>query len=576
MWEKDHEPAMTANSFCRLLLLPGLFVALAREAGAEAQVGGMADTGGPAGHSVETPVVEVRGDTPYVEIGGKRVAVSPGTIRFYPSNGPFPLFGKIPPNWVFASDLDARRVLLNHGEAFQMSVVNKEFRFSVDIESPTLLEKVWMIVTLSDDTGYKETLFREVGTLRPYKRTTASFPKRFFRELYDNPHIDWNLFAGGREVFHSLMSPETVAAGLEGIVSRMRRGVMEAEAEPYLTFPPRDSSKAKSPVKLELELDRRGFVKTASVVGGSDPKMEKNLLDAVRHWWFLPKRAGGRSYGCLASVVVDLSKWKTWSNDCVTLPFASRSSAPAPQGPGTTMSINPQEQSRPYGSAPRSGVALPVAVFQALPALPEEMAREGIEGKATVEFFVQSDGTVRTARAASQTDTSFGDAAVDCVKQWRFRPALRDGVPVGIRMWVPIVFTFAGCMPASPFDGYYDQAFLSQRYVTEARAQQMAEHVAGLKYPVSLSEFYASLGIPGGQIGVLRRLNCDSGTHIAHYQLNALGSAEKYYALTLNYTTDEQGSFANPCVTRAEIALVAPLPNPDFQIEETAGASRQP
>ena len=143
-------------------------------------------------------------------------------------------------------------------------------------------------------------------------------------------------------------------------------------------------------------------------------------------------------------------------------------------------------------------------------------------------------------------------------------------------MSVPIVFTFAGCVPASPFAGFYDLASLNQRYVTEARAQEMAEHVAGLKYPVSLSEFYASMGVPGGKIGVLRRLNITGGTHITHYQLSALSAAGKYYTLVIYYTANEQGSYANPRVMRAEISLVDPLPSPNFQIEETAGVSRQP
>jgi len=565
---------MKSDPLRSLLVLSGLFVALACEANAEAQLGGLAKTGGPANQPVEMPVVEVRGETPYVEIGGKEVSVSPDSIKFYPSNGPFPSYGKIAPPWVFASNLTARRVEPERRKADLGSALRKELQFSVDLESPTLLEKVWIVVTLADENGNRKTYIHEVGTLRPYKLTTVAMQKRLFQDLYGEPRIDWYLFAHGREVFHSLMDSDTAESGISGIIERVREGVMDAEAEPYLTFPPRDSSKAKNPVKLDLEIDRRGSVKTASVAAGSDPMTDKSLVDAVQHWWFLPRRAGNRSVGCRASVTVDLSKWQTWSNDCVRLQAVLRSSAQASQG--AAMSINPQEQSTPNGTAPRSGIALPVAVFQALPSLPEEMSRAGIEGKATVEFFVQADGTVQTARAVSQTEASFGTAAVDCVKQWKFRPAFRDGVPVGIRMSVPIVFTFAGCVPASPFDGFYDLASLNQRYVTEARAQEMAEHVAGLKYPVSLSEFYASLGVPGGKIGVLRRLNITGGTHITHYQLSALSAAGKYYTLVIYYTANEQGSYANPRVMRAEISLVDPLPSPNFQIEETAGVSRQP
>jgi protein TonB len=568
MYDLDLEQAMTSNSLHRLVLLSGLFIALGCEAGDEAQLGGAVGAGGSTNHSVATPVVEVRGDTPYVEMDGKEVAVPPGSIIFYPPNGPFPYDAKTAPAWVFASNLVADSVELVSRVEHSYSK-GKELRFSVDLESPTALDKVWMVVWLGDENSNIGTFIREVGTLRPYKPTTVAIRKRLHTDLVD-ARVNWHIYAHGREVLHSLISADTGGPEIRDIVSRVREGVMNAEAEPYLTFPPRDSSMAKNPIKLELAIDAGGSIKTASVVDGTDPTTEKSLLEAVEHWWFLPKRVGGRSVRSRVTVSVDLSKWKTWSNDCVTL-----QSVQASRGQGTIMSINSQEQTRPHDSAPQPGVVLPVAVVQALPDFPEQMAGMGIEGKATVSFVVQPDGTVQTATAVAQTNELFGAAAADCVKQWKFRPALRDGVPVGIRMSVPIVFTAAGGMPASQFDGYYDQAYLNQQYVTPARAQEMAELVKGLKYPVSLSEFHASLGNPG-RVGVLRRLDLNEGMHIARYQLTALDAADECYTLFIYYTADERGSFANPRVTSAEIDLAAPLPVPNFPVEEPARVPPQP
>jgi TonB family protein len=569
---------MTSNSLGRLLMLFHLFAALACEANAEAQVGGVATTGGPAERSVSAPIVGVRGDTPYVEMNGKEIAVSLDSIKFYPSKGPFPVFGKIPPSWVSASNFSVHRVTLNgKTDTALVSGFNKQLQFSVDLESPTLLDKVWVIVTLADDNGHRMTLLQGVGTLRPFKPATVTIQKRLFQDLYDNPDVDWRVFSGSREVFHSLMRSDAIEAEFTGIVSRVRQGVAEAEVEPYLIFPPRDSSKANRPVKLDLEIDRRGMIKKASVADGSDPITGKSLLDAVKHWWFLPKREAGRSVDCRASVMVDLTQWKTWSNGCVTLASPSVSSTPVLRDRRISLSINPQEQSGPNGTAPRSGVALPVAVYQVLPEFPEKIAAQGIEGKATVEFSVKPDGTVEAAKVASQTFELFGAVAVECVKQWKFRPALRDGAPVGIRMWVPIVFTFSGCVPASPFDGFYDQAYLNKQYITKARAQELVELVAGLKYPVSLSEFCAALGNPSGPIGVLRQLTFDDPTHIAYYQLNPVGSTEEEcYTLTIYYAPNGQGSFANPRVKSAEVVLAAPSPVPEFQIEGAAGESSPP
>jgi len=567
---------MTSNLSPRVLLPIALFVALVSRAGAETQVGGVVDSGDPAAPTVERPIVAVRGETPYVEINGKQVAVPLNRLKLHPSDGPFHSSRGAAPAWVFTSKLSARRKLNSNVDSMNLTNIHNVLEFSVDLESPTLIDKVWILVTMGSDTGYHETLVQEVGTLRPYKLKSLSIERRLYQDLGDDPHVDLSVFAQNREVFHSLMDLDIVTSGITGIIARVRQGVTDGETEPYLTFPPREASRAKNPVKLDLDIDRHGSVKSATVTDSSDPRTEKNLLEAVKHWWFLPKRVDGKSVDCQVAVLVDLAKWEQWSNGNVTLRAASRSAAAAPKEKAISLSLNPQEQTGPTGAAARTGLALPVAVFQVLPVLPEQMSRLGIEGKATVGFLVLPDGTVQSAEAVSQTEELFGAAAAECVRQWRFRPALQDGVPVGMRLTVPVVFTFAGCLPASPYDGFYDQAYLAAHYIAQERAQAMAERVAGLKFPVGLAELYAALGIPGGQLGVLRRLDFDGTTHNAHYQVTALGPAGKYYALKISYGPNEQGSFANPRVNQAEVVLANPLPTPNFKIDRTAGGSPPP
>lgn len=117
-----------------------------------------------------------------------------------------------------------------------------------------------------------------------------------------------------------------------------------------------------------------------------------------------------------------------------------------------------------------------------LPVCPEALSGSGIEGKAIVEFHVEPDGTVQTATVLAQTFEQLGPIAAQCVKRWKFRPALRDGIPVGIRMTVPIAFTSYSCVPVSSYDGYYDKDYLAKRYVTKARAREISSLVAGLKW----------------------------------------------------------------------------------------------
>ncbi len=61
-------------------------------------------------------------------------------------------------------------------------------------------------------------------------------------------------------------------------------------------------------------------------------------------------------------------------------------------------------------------------------------------GKAEIEFFVESDGTVGDAQVVSATDPAFGRAAIDCIKQWRFIAGNFHGKPARTRLLQRIEF----------------------------------------------------------------------------------------------------------------------------------------
>jgi TonB family protein len=68
------------------------------------------------------------------------------------------------------------------------------------------------------------------------------------------------------------------------------------------------------------------------------------------------------------------------------------------------------------------------------------MAERNISGKATIDFFVETDGSVKVAKAIQFTDPQFEEAATECIRQWKFKPALKNGVPVRAELQVPIIF----------------------------------------------------------------------------------------------------------------------------------------
>jgi TonB family protein len=80
------------------------------------------------------------------------------------------------------------------------------------------------------------------------------------------------------------------------------------------------------------------------------------------------------------------------------------------------------------------------------PAYPIEALREGVAGTVQLELLVGTHGRVLDARILQSSGDRRLDAAArdQVLRNWRFRPAMKDGAPVQGLARVPIVFTLDG------------------------------------------------------------------------------------------------------------------------------------
>jgi len=85
--------------------------------------------------------------------------------------------------------------------------------------------------------------------------------------------------------------------------------------------------------------------------------------------------------------------------------------------------------------------APPVQTSESRLHYPQELLVNGIGGKAVVLFTVRADGSVTDAAIVKADDIRFGEAAVEAIQKWRFRPAQVNGVPVDCRMTKPFFFS---------------------------------------------------------------------------------------------------------------------------------------
>ncbi len=108
----------------------------------------------------------------------------------------------------------------------------------------------------------------------------------------------------------------------------------------------------------------------------------------------------------------------------------------------------PPPPSQPWGNAPapasdayRSNDTTPIAINRPSPNYPREALRRGLGGTVRVEVNVTADGRVERMDLAESSGDRFLDrAAMEAVRRWRFRPAMRNGQPVAATVVVPLEF----------------------------------------------------------------------------------------------------------------------------------------
>jgi periplasmic protein TonB len=86
----------------------------------------------------------------------------------------------------------------------------------------------------------------------------------------------------------------------------------------------------------------------------------------------------------------------------------------------------------------------PTPVENPMPAYPPKFRSSGIQGVVLLDVTVNADGTVGDIAIKKSLLTGLGgpdEAAVTAVKNWIFKPALKDNKPVSAKVNIPIPFT---------------------------------------------------------------------------------------------------------------------------------------
>ena len=86
------------------------------------------------------------------------------------------------------------------------------------------------------------------------------------------------------------------------------------------------------------------------------------------------------------------------------------------------------------------GVSMPVVIYQVEPEFSEEARKAKFSGKVTVYLWVGADGKPSHVQVVQGVGMGLDEKAVEAVRQYRFKPAMKDGKPVQVDLYVDVNF----------------------------------------------------------------------------------------------------------------------------------------
>jgi protein TonB len=82
----------------------------------------------------------------------------------------------------------------------------------------------------------------------------------------------------------------------------------------------------------------------------------------------------------------------------------------------------------------------PVPVKTPPPKYPDSLKREGVSGVVAVQIIIDETGVVSSSSILKSSHPDFEKPALDAVRNWKFKPAKKDGAAVKVKVTVPLRF----------------------------------------------------------------------------------------------------------------------------------------
>jgi len=193
-------------------------------------------------------------------------------------------------------------------------------------------------------------------------------------------------------------------------------------------------------VILKVRISKSGDVANVQLVSGH-PMLAPAAIEAVKQWKYDPYLLNGDPIEVDTNVAVNF-----------TLSDTPPSAGDAPEGSKASESggafsgiISPHPEQAAPSTVPQrvrvsAGVAQGLLVSKVNPIYPQEAKDAHLQGSVILQVIVDKEGNVAKIQLISG-HPMLAPAAIEAVKQWKYRPYLLNGNPVEVDTQVTVNFT---------------------------------------------------------------------------------------------------------------------------------------
>jgi TonB family protein len=174
--------------------------------------------------------------------------------------------------------------------------------------------------------------------------------------------------------------------------------------------------------RVVISTDASGKLADWLVVGYSYPEFAEAAVVAIKQWKFEPARLQGEPVG----TTVELGFYYETKGVVV-------SSTCAVEYLEGQMLRMLKDSYAYHPCSLRELDRIPAPVVTIMPQYSGALAKQGVKGRVTVEFFIDETGAVRMPAVSANNDTMLTALAIDALRQWKFAPPTSRGKSVLVK-----------------------------------------------------------------------------------------------------------------------------------------------